>query len=112
MEIDGVCIGSLNFSFCYYHPDAVNLAVPTVEVKKNFSSAQFAFFQFGAVLFNVEDLEGLSKKIISFQKICRNCITFRDSNLLSRSRIYWLTQKLHSRILFEKLSMIFYGRTG
>ena len=28
MEIDGVCIRSLNFSFRYYHPDAVNLAVP------------------------------------------------------------------------------------
>jgi membrane associated rhomboid family serine protease len=28
MEIDGVCIGSLNFSFRYCHPDTVNLAVP------------------------------------------------------------------------------------
>lgn len=41
---------------------AVDGGYTLVEVKKNFPSAQFAFFQFGAVLFNVEDLEGLSEK--------------------------------------------------
>ena len=41
---------------------AVDGGYTTVEVKKNFPSAQFAFFQFGAVLFNVSDLEGLSDK--------------------------------------------------
>lgn len=44
------------------HILAVDGGYTTVEVKKNFPSAQFAFFQFGAVLFNVEDLEGLSEK--------------------------------------------------
>ena len=41
---------------------AVDGGYTTVEVKKNFPSAQFAFFQFGAVLFGVADLEELSKK--------------------------------------------------
>ncbi len=41
---------------------AVDGGYTTVEVKKNFPSAQLAFFQFGAVLFNVKDLEGLSEK--------------------------------------------------
>jgi hypothetical protein len=41
---------------------AVDGGYTTVEVKKNFPSAQFAFFQFGALLFNVEDLENLSEK--------------------------------------------------
>lgn len=41
---------------------AVDGGYTTVEVKKNFPSAQFAFFQFGAVLFNVKDLEELSEK--------------------------------------------------
>jgi len=41
---------------------AVDGGYTTVEVKKNFPSAQFAFFQFGAVLFNVKDLENLSEK--------------------------------------------------
>ncbi len=44
------------------HILAVDGGYTTVEVKKNFPSAQFAFFQFGAVLFNVADLEGLSEK--------------------------------------------------
>lgn len=44
------------------HILAVDGGYTTVTVKKNFPSAQFAFFQFGAVLFNVEDLEGLSEK--------------------------------------------------
>lgn len=41
---------------------AVDGGYTIVEVKKNFPSSQFAFFQFGAVLFCTEDLEGLSKK--------------------------------------------------
>ena len=41
---------------------AVDGGYTTVEVKKNFPSSQFAFFQFGAVLFCTEDLEGLSKQ--------------------------------------------------
>ena len=45
---------------------AVDGGYTTVEVKNNFPSAQFAFFQFGAVLFKVEDLEALSEKIYIF----------------------------------------------
>lgn len=41
---------------------AVDGGYTTVEVKKNFPSAQFAFFQFGAVLLNVKDLDDLSVK--------------------------------------------------
>ncbi len=48
------------------HILAVDGGYATVDVKKNFPSAQFAFFQFGAVLFNVEDLEGLSEKPFIF----------------------------------------------
>ncbi len=48
------------------HILAVDGGYTTVDVKKNFPSAQFAFFQFGAVLFNVEDLEGLSDKPFIF----------------------------------------------
>lgn len=44
------------------HILAVDGGYTTVEVKKNFPSAQIAFFQFGAILFSVEDLEGLSEK--------------------------------------------------
>lgn len=45
---------------------AVDGGYTTVEVKKNFPSAQFAFFQFGAVLFDIADLEGLSEKPFIF----------------------------------------------
>jgi hypothetical protein len=45
---------------------AVDGGYTTVEVKKNYPSAQFAFFQFGAVLFNLEDLESLSYKPFIF----------------------------------------------
>ncbi|QGQ21746.1 NurA domain-containing protein [Gimesia benthica] len=38
----------------------------TVEVNKKFPSAQFAFFQFGAVLFNTADLKSLSAKPFIF----------------------------------------------
>lgn len=44
------------------HIIAVDGGYTAVEVKKSFPSAQIAFFQFGAVLLNVEDLEGLSEK--------------------------------------------------
>lgn len=45
---------------------AVDGGYTTVEVKKNFPSAQFAFFQFGAVLFKTDDLEKLSEKPFIF----------------------------------------------
>ena len=41
---------------------AVDGGYTNVEVKKSFPSSQIAFFQFGAVLFSVEDLEELSEK--------------------------------------------------
>ena len=44
------------------HILAVDGGYTILEVKRNFPSAQFAFFQFGAVLFRVDDLEGLSSK--------------------------------------------------
>ena len=45
---------------------AVDGGYTTVDVKKNFPSAQFAFFQFGAVLFKTADLEKLSEKPFIF----------------------------------------------
>jgi hypothetical protein len=48
------------------HILAVDGGYTTVEVKKNFPSAQIAFFQFGAVLFNVSDLDSLSEKPFIF----------------------------------------------
>ena len=48
------------------HILAVDGGYTIVEVKKGFPSSQFAFFQFGAVLFQVEDLEGLSEKPFIF----------------------------------------------
>ncbi|MYF24473.1 MAG: NurA domain-containing protein [Nitrospira sp. SB0678_bin_10] len=48
------------------HILAVDGGYTIVAVKKNFPTAQFAFFQFGAVLFNVEDLEALSEKPFIF----------------------------------------------
>ena len=45
---------------------AVDGGYTTVEVKKRFPSSQFAFFQFGAVLFSIEDLESLSDKPFIF----------------------------------------------
>lgn len=63
-ESDTNCFEALNpdIDNPIKHILAVDGGYTTVEVKKNFPSAQFAFFQFGAVLFNVEDLEGLSEK--------------------------------------------------
>lgn len=48
------------------HLLAVDGGYTTVEVKKKFPSSQLAFFQFGAVLFKVEDLEALSEKPFIF----------------------------------------------
>lgn len=48
------------------HILAVDGGYTTVEVKKSFPSSQIAFFQFGAVMFSVEDLEGLSEKPFIF----------------------------------------------
>jgi len=65
---DTDCLKTLNANI--HNPIKYILAVDggytTVEVKKNFPSAQFAFFQFGAVLFNIEDLDALSKKPFIF----------------------------------------------
>lgn len=44
------------------HILAVDGGYTTVEVKKKFPSAEIAFFQFGAVLFQVRDLEALSDR--------------------------------------------------
>jgi hypothetical protein len=44
------------------HILAVDGGYTIADVKKNFPSAQFAFFQFGAVLFSTEDLDGISEK--------------------------------------------------
>lgn len=44
------------------HILAVDGGYTTVEVKKSFPSSQIAFFQFGAVLFGIKDLEELSEK--------------------------------------------------
>lgn len=48
------------------HLLAVDGGYTIVEVKKNFPSSQIAFFQFGAVLFHVKDLEELSEKPFIF----------------------------------------------
>jgi len=48
------------------HILAIDGGYTTVEVKKNFPSSQIAFFQFGAVLFRVKDLEELSDKPFIF----------------------------------------------
>jgi hypothetical protein len=48
------------------HLLAVDGGYTAVEVKKNFPSSQIAFFQFGAVLFQVKDLEELSEKPFIF----------------------------------------------
>lgn len=61
-DVDGVEILDKDIDNPVKHILAVDGGYTTVEVKKNFPSAQFAFFQFGAVLFNVEDLDGLSEK--------------------------------------------------
>ncbi|WP_133717493.1 DNA double-strand break repair nuclease NurA [Methylocaldum gracile] len=62
--VDTQCFETLdsNIDNPIKHILAVDGGYTIVEVKKNFPSAQFAFFQFGAVLFNVEDLERLSEK--------------------------------------------------
>ena len=48
------------------HLLAVDGGYTVVDVKKGFPSSQIAFFQFGAVLFQVKDLEGLSEKPFIF----------------------------------------------
>jgi len=48
------------------HILAVDGGYTTVEVKKNFPSAQIAFFQFGAVSFSIDDLDSLSEKPFIF----------------------------------------------
>ena len=48
------------------HILAVDGGYTTVEVKKSFPSSQIAFFQFGALLFNRDDLDSLSDKPFIF----------------------------------------------
>lgn len=48
------------------HILAVDGGYTSVEVKKDFPSSQIAFFQFGAILFNTEDLDSLSEKPFIF----------------------------------------------
>jgi len=45
---------------------AVDGGYTNVEVKKGFPSSQIAFFQFGALLFSIDDLESLSEKPFIF----------------------------------------------
>jgi len=45
---------------------AVDGGYTTVQIKKGFPSSQIAFFQFGALLFSVDDLESLSEKPFIF----------------------------------------------
>lgn len=49
-----------------HHILAVDGGYTIAEVKKNFPSAQIAFFQFGALLFKKEDLDSLSEKPFIF----------------------------------------------
>ena len=51
---------------CIRHIIAVDGGYTTVEVRKNFPSSQFAFFQFGSVLLDLKDLEDLSRKPFIF----------------------------------------------
>ena len=44
------------------HILAIDGGYTTVQVKDNFPSSQITFFHFGAILFSVNDLEGLSEK--------------------------------------------------
>lgn len=48
------------------HFIAVDGGYTVVEPKKNFPSSQFAYFQFGAIFFSVNDLDNLSKKPFIF----------------------------------------------
>jgi hypothetical protein len=50
---------------------AVDGGYTTADVKKSFPSAQFAFFQFGAILFKTADLEALSEKPFIFPEDMR-----------------------------------------
>lgn len=68
-EEDKTLIYELNDSYIVNpikHLVAVDGGYTTVEVKKNYPSSQIAFFQFGALLFTVEDLESLSDKPFIF----------------------------------------------
>lgn len=74
------------------HILAVDGGYTTVEVKKSFPSSQIAFFQFGALLFNTEDLEALSDKPFIFpedmcklQKLERLKLAIPIKNVKSRS---------------------------
>ena len=98
---------------------AVDGGYTTVEVKNNFPSAQFAFFQFGAVLFRVEDLEALSEKIYIFpedmQKLhnlqrfklalpIKNIVTNTESSLKNSIR-----KAIYDFFMQERDQYLFYG---
>ena len=68
----------------------------TVEVKKSFPSSQIAFFQFGAVLFKIEDLEGLSEKPFIFPE---------DMNKLHDLQRFKLALPIKNVISGEELSL-------
>lgn len=99
------------------HVLAVDGGYTIVEVKKNFPSAQFAFFQFGAVLFNIEDLDNLSEKPYIFpedmQKLhnlqrfklaipIKNIVSSSESSLKNsiRKTIYAFFMKQRDRTSF------------
>lgn len=59
-------LNSVDVSNPIKHLVAVDGGYTVVEVKKNYPSSQVAFFQFGALLFKIEDLEALSDKPFIF----------------------------------------------
>jgi len=72
---------------------AVDGGYTTVEVKKGFPSSQIAFFQFGALLFSVDDLDALSEKPFIFpedMKTLHNLQRFKLAlpiqNIVSRNQ--------------------------
>ena len=108
------------------HILAVDGGYTTVEVKKSFPSSQIAFFQFGALLFNREDLDNLSVKPFIFpedmQKLhnlqrfklaipIKNVITGKQSSLTAsvRKTIYdFFMKKRDSSSFMETLSWLIF----
>jgi hypothetical protein len=78
------------------HILAVDGGYTTVEVKKSFPSSQIAFFQFGAVLFSIEDLEGLSEKPFIFPE---------DMNKLHNLQRFKLALPIKNLISGNELSL-------
>lgn len=83
---------------------AVDGGYTTVEVQKGFPSSQIAFFQFGALLFNVSDLNDLSEKPFIFpedmdklQDLQRFKLVIPIKNIISREQIS-LTDSIRKEI--------------